>query len=222
MGTKKIQLTGADQLLLSICLYIYQNATADELCVFIIVNGGGIYSRQIISRRCAELGLSRKRSSKESYEAFSAGSIRKALWFWSEPPPIGVSHVDAFKLIDVDETGFYLKTINTKYGRAHTTCRVRHPGHYTRSEPKVNVILGVEPGNPALPPDTDGSIQHPRRWIHVSQVNCDQFVFGEFIDTMLTNIETYLVVDNLDDERCILWDNLAAHKTAYVTAIIRD
>jgi len=100
--------------------------------------------------------------------------------------------VARYKLIDVDKTGFYLKSINTKYGWSHTSTRVRHPAHYTRSELKVNVILGVEPGNPLLPPDIDGSIQRPRRWIHVSQVNCDQLVFGDFINK------------GYDNKRCIL------------------
>ena len=221
-GVARTGLTGADQLLLSICLYIYPNASSDQLCVFLIANGGGVYSRQIITRRCMELGLSRKRSSRESYEVFSASSIMKNVWFWNKPPPLGILDVEQFRLIDVDETGFFLKSVNTKYGRAHTTTRVRHPAHYTRSEPKVNVILGVEPGNPLLPPNGDGSIQRPRRWIHVSQVNCDQFVFGDFVNTMLTDIEQHPVPEGHDNHRCIIWDNLAAHKTPYVTTIIRD
>ena len=221
-GVERYMMTGADQLLFSICLYIYPNASSDQLCVFMIANGGGVYSRQTITQRCMELGLSRKRSSRESFEAYSAASIQKNIWFWYEPPPLGISDVSRFRLIDVDETGFYLKTINTKYGRAHTTNRVRHPAHYTRSEPKVNVILGVEPGNPLLPPNVDGSIQRPRRWISVTQINCDQFVFGDFIDTMLIDIEQHPVPEGYDNERCIIWDNLAAHKTPYVTTIIRD
>jgi len=151
-----------------------------------------------------DLGLWRKRSSRESYEAFSASSIQKAQWFWSESPPIGISGVDSFKLINVDETGFYLKSVATKYGCSHTTTQVYHPAHYTRNEPKVNVILAVEPGDPLLPPDIDGSIQRPRRWIHVSQVNCDQFVFGDFIDTMLLNIELHHVPQDYDNERCFI------------------
>ena len=77
--------------------------------------------------------------------------------------------------------------------------RVRHPAHYTRSEPKVNVILGVEPGNPLLLPNVDGSIQYPRRWISVSRLNCDQFVFGDFINVMLTGIEQHPVPEGHDN-----------------------
>ena len=43
------KLVGIDQLLLSIVLYIYPNASADELCAFVVVNGGKFYTRQHIS-----------------------------------------------------------------------------------------------------------------------------------------------------------------------------
>ena len=83
-------------------------------------------------------------------------------------------------------------------------------------------MMEVEPGNDNLPPGTDGSIQQPRRWIHISQVNCDQFAFGKSIDNTLHDIELHTVPQQYDDERYIRWDSLSAHKTAFVTAKIRD
>ena len=144
--------------------------------------------------------------------------------FGTSPPPLGILDVERFRLIDVDETGFYLKSVNTKYGRAHTTTRVRQSAHYTQSEPKVNVILGVEPGNPLLPPNIDGSIQRPRRWIHVSQVNCDQFVFGDFVNTMLTDIEQNPVPEDMkiiDASSGITWRHirLPMSPPSYVIAL---
>lgn len=68
----------------------YTEATTDELCTFLIANGDDVYSRQIVSRRCAELGLTRKCSSREVYDTFNPESLREALWFRSEPPPLGV------------------------------------------------------------------------------------------------------------------------------------
>ena len=76
-GIQKSSITDADQLLLSICIFIYPDATSDDICTFIIANGGQVYSRKIVSRRCSEMGLSRKRSSREAYAAFSAASLRK-------------------------------------------------------------------------------------------------------------------------------------------------
>ena len=70
-------LTGADQLFLSVCLYIYTDASADELTASIYANGGGVYERYTIYRHYNELGLSRKRSSKEAYEVLSPSSLQK-------------------------------------------------------------------------------------------------------------------------------------------------
>ena len=109
-GRPRAHLTGADQLLLSVCLFIYPDASIDEISAFIYANGGGIYERPTVSTRCAELGLSRKRSSKESYAAFSPSSLQKYRWFLTLPPPLGVSGISIDKFIDIDETSFYLKT----------------------------------------------------------------------------------------------------------------
>ena len=42
-GRNQEQLTGPDQLLLSICLYIYPAASSDEIAIFIYSNGGDVY-----------------------------------------------------------------------------------------------------------------------------------------------------------------------------------
>ena len=78
--------------------------------------------------------------------------------------------------------------------------------------------MGVEAGDPRLPLGVDGSIQRLRHWIHVSQVNCDQYIFGYFCDTVCSDIEENPVLG--DDLRCFLWDNLSLHKTARVTHVI--
>ena len=130
-GQQRANLCGMDQMLLSICLFIYPDAGSDEICAFIVANGGMIYSRQDISKRCSELDLTRKRSSQEAYKANTDENIAKALWFVSLPPPLGVLNVRMDRLIDVNETGFYLNSIGPSYGRGHTACRIRTPAHYT-------------------------------------------------------------------------------------------
>ena len=78
-GKNKVPLTAADQLFLSICLYIYPSASSDELCIFIIVNGGEVYTQQHVTRRFLELGITRKRLLSEACYTFSEALIRKAL-----------------------------------------------------------------------------------------------------------------------------------------------
>ena len=42
-------------------------------------------------------------------------------------------------------------------------------------------------------------------------------MLGDFIDLILTELETHPAPGDVDDVRCIMWDNLALNKTAYVT-----
>ena len=76
-GKTRDKMVGADQLLLSVVLYIYPNASLDKLYEFVVANGGHVYSRQQISRRCLKLVTTRKRSSREVYDTFSVDSINK-------------------------------------------------------------------------------------------------------------------------------------------------
>ena len=126
-GRQRDHFTGADQLLLSIYIYIYPSASLDETAIFIHSNGGDIYTQPQISNRCRELDLTRKRASKESYDTFSLTSIRALFWFKTLPPPLGIHTTPLHRLIDINETGFYLKQYSSNYGRGHCTCRVRCP-----------------------------------------------------------------------------------------------
>ena len=55
------------------------------------------------------------------------------------------------------------------------------------------------------------------RWVFVSQSNYNQYIFGGFVDYILRIIEDAPIPGDVDDERCILWDNISLHKTTYVT-----
>ena len=94
--------------------------------------------------------------------------------------------------------------------------------HYTRREPKLNVIVVVESGNHNTHTNTSGSTNQPRRWVYITQENVDQFIFSEFIDSILNNIGSHLIPDGYNDKRCIMWNNLSLHKTDYFTNKIRD
>ena len=100
--------------------------------------------------------------------------------------------------------------------------RVRHPANFSRSEIKVNLIIAVEPGNVILPPDVLGNITRPWRWVHISQYKVDQLIFWDFINEVLSDIETNPVPGGYDGERCLLWDHISSHKLAYVMTQIRD
>ena len=161
-------------MILCICLLIYPDEEADKIRSFIIANGGLVYSRQDISKRCKELELTRKMSSHQAYKFSTQENIAKSLWFVSFHPPLGVLDVRLNQLININETGFCLSSIHNKYGRGHTNCRIRSPSHYIRSEKKANIIMAVEPGSQIALPFREGSVMFPRRWILITQSNCDQ------------------------------------------------
>jgi len=84
-GRQRKSLTGADQLLLVICIFIFPEASLEEVVLFIHSNGGDIYTHPQIAERCIQLNLTRKISSKESYDAFYTAFIQVKHWF---TPPL--------------------------------------------------------------------------------------------------------------------------------------
>ena len=207
-------ITGRDQILLSICLYIYPRAKDDEVAAFIYANGGRAYSSKDVSKRCKQLKLTRKRGSLESVGAYTRRNQIRTEQFWTMGPRIGVNGVPRHLLIDIDEASFSLKKIEQKYGRSFTACRVRDTANYKKGGGIVNLLMAVEPGNPLIPPNQLGSITHPCVWYRIVDGTVDQFVYASFIDEICRDIEAHPLPH--DNERYFLWDNLALHGTAYV------
>ena len=96
-----------DQFLLTLCIFINPRSKADEQAAFILANGGGAaYSRQDISRRLKELGITRKFCSLEAYQAYTARNRLRAQLFWLEGPRVGVRGICHYKLTDTDKAKF--------------------------------------------------------------------------------------------------------------------
>ena len=128
------------------------------------------------------MDLTRKCLLRDAYDTFPANSIKKLEWFVSLSPPLDVHYLSIANFIDVDETGFYLERLAGKSGRTHTLYHLRHQSYYRDGDPNGNLIMRVEAGELRLPTEVDGSIQIPRRWIYLLQVNYDQYIFGDFCD----------------------------------------
>ena len=82
--------------------------------------------------------------------------------------------------------------------------------------------MAIKSGSQTARPFVDSNVMFPRRQVYVSQNNCDQYIFGDFIDSILRSIEDDPASGDVDDECCILWDNINLHKKAYVTHLIYD
>ena len=164
------KLVGKDLFNMFLFVWVYPDASNDEIATFIFNSGGPIYSNAVISARMKKMHLTRKVASKEAYQAFTPESIWRAKIFWSKPPPLGVVGVPRRRFIDVDEFGMDMtKTSKSKKGIALQCFRARIPGAYQRTQ-KLTIILAVEAGDPRLPPGTRGSVENPRRcWVNVIQ-----------------------------------------------------
>ncbi len=111
-----------------------------------------------------ELGITKKRASTEAYQA-QREDVQFRVWsYWNCPSPLGIFQVPRRKLIDVDEFRITLEKCNRTGGWALKVFRVRKDGHYNHGS-KITVLFAIEPGDPALPPETWGSVERPRRWI---------------------------------------------------------
>jgi hypothetical protein len=198
-GPKCTALVELDLLLMCPYLTAYPSASLDEVVIHIINNGGGAYDHQMISRCMAKIELTKKRGSTEAYQAFMPHNILCLQRIWTMPPPVGVFGQQQKKLIDTDECGISLEKTNKGIGHAHTTIQVRKP--YTKDTKWTVVICGIEPGDPTLPPNVDGSIQHPRHRFKVNaNAGMKQVMFAEFCDFMLTDIETNPTPKGNDDD----------------------
>ena len=192
--------------------------------MFIHNEGGGVHSRDIISRRMAEMMITKKKASIEAFKAFSPENLRREHLFWNRPFPLGVQGIPRRKFMDVDEFAISHERLNKRKGWAPSFRRVRAIGNCTKGE-KLTVMMAIEPGDPNVPDHLAGSIEHPRRWIRIRRVaGTTGDDFAAFVDHICSDIEGINHIPGTDDDRVFLWDNLSSHYSpiVYQTVEARD
>jgi hypothetical protein len=213
-GSERSQLVGSDQFLMIVFLYIHPCAQADEIATFIVNNGGGLYDRQTIQERLSELDFTRTRSSTEAYQALLPHNIAREQQFLTLPPPLGVAGIQRRKLKDLDECSIYMEQCNPIYGYSHKMIRIRKAGHYVKGK-KITIICAVEPGDPTLQANVDGSVENPRRyWKIYREGGTTQVRFAAFVDHVLQQLELSGLQN--DNDRILMWDNLQSHLTPFI------
>lgn len=94
-----------------------------------------LYTAGQISEAEDHLGLSMKVSSTTARQALLPINILKRQNFWTLPYPLGIANIRREDLIDLDEAGVFVETVNRKYGKTFigTCCREIGPyGHSTK------------------------------------------------------------------------------------------
>jgi hypothetical protein len=65
------------------------------------------------------------------------------------------------RMIDIDEFGMHLNSVNKKYGSSPKGLKICKPGNYDRGTFKLTIILAVEPGDAAVPNGQIGLLTLP-------------------------------------------------------------
>ncbi len=92
---------------------------------------------------------------------------------------------------------------------------MRKDGHYNHGA-KITVLFAIKLGDPAFSPHVCGSVQRRRRLVQcVHGVGKTMNIFRDFCNHICLEIEQHGVVETYD-HRILIWDNLAAHHSAYV------
>ena len=202
-----------------VLLIAHPDATCDKIAAHLYNEGGEMYSNQTISKRLKELDITKKIASVEAYQAQTERVQRRVYAFWNHAPPLGICGIPRRMLIDVDEFGVTIERCNRKKGWALKVFRVRKDGHYGHGQ-KITVLFAIEPGDPTLPPHVYDSIQWPWQWIKcVRNIGTSTNTFRDFCEYVCSDIELN-GIPGTDDQRIFIWDNLAAHHSAYVHATV--
>jgi len=217
-----MNLVGNDLLLMAIWLLIWPNATNDEIAAFIFNNGGELYSREVISEWMKDMKITKKKAFTEAYQAMTPINIKKAKWFWSKPPSLGIISIWIYQLIDFDEFGIGMEQVETSNGRSHCSIRVRRIGHYMHGA-KLSIIMAIEPGDLHIAPHLDGSRERPHCWFWIRKVTGTTALdTANFLNQILTQLEQHPAPSGVNNHRVILCDNLNSHKVLIVTDTVEQ
>ena len=207
-GPRAANLRGEDQFLLVLYRTGYPKATADEISTFIATNSstGHIYSRQDISKREGELGLTRKAASTTARQAETPVNLIKHDMFWTMPFPYGVRGTPRAQLIDSDEAAFSLDKANRRFGKAPPFQRVREVGPYHQGE-KWTLILAISPCG--------------RKWFQISRMTgTTTSVYAAFMAKIVSDPALGVVGTPGFVPRTFMHDNLTSHLGDEVTHTI--
>ena len=206
-GRAQTRFRGGDLFLLILFREAWSKATADEVRAFIATHSAThhVYSRPDITAGEQRAGYKRKRGSTTANQAFAPHQLARRHNFWNMAFPYGVVGTPRADMIDLDEAGFTLETVNRRYGKAYAGVRVRDPGPYGHRE-RWNLILAISPTG--------------RRWFRFSRANTDAIVYADFVRHIVTSLPT--LGSPLFVRRTFLHDNLSAHHHALVTQTITN
>ena len=135
-----------DLIFLAFYRMLYPKAQADEINAFLYnANFGNVdftfYSRSQITEAEKLIGLSRKAGSSTAYQAFLPMNIQKRWNYWNLPYPMGIADIPRRFMIDLDEAGIFIESVNRGHDKVYIGAHVNKPGPYS-NKPYFLEFLG--------------------------------------------------------------------------------
>ena len=213
-NTTASTLRGHDLILLALYRVAHPKAQIAEINAFLYRANFGdptfcFYSPSQISRAEDILDLRQKRASTTAYQAFLEVNLMWRWRYFNLPYPLGIADIRRQDMIDCDEAGIFLETVNRNNGKAHKTVRVVSRGPYSKTQ-KWNVMMGIS-GE-----DAENQVPSRRwrtRWVQ-GGTTIERVI--EFVTIVLNSIGHATPARRY----CFTMDNLSAHKNAAVAALI--
>lgn len=169
------------------------------------------FSNSQLCRANKTIHLTRKRASTTAEQASHPVNIMKRDRYYSMPYPFGIADIPAEDQIDVDEFGACLEGVNRSTGLSHPEQCVSEEGHYHDLE-KLNNLMAIS--------GEAGTAETPsRRWRDMWKgEGTTEIRFYNFIRSILDDLP------HGDEGRryCFTMDNLAAHHSPIVSALIYE
>jgi hypothetical protein len=193
-------LRGRDAYLLALYRTAHPKSRADEVIAYLMNNQlvPRLISRKVLSAAETRLGMSTKRGSTSAYQADLPINVLRHENYFSQPPPLGINGFPRLRIVDIDESGWYLESACRKYGKARIGRRAPDVGPYGHSR-KHTMIAGIMPCG--------------RRWMRISRDSGTTAIdFNNFVNSICVAMGAAPGAPQL----CFTWDNLTSHLSPLV------
>ena len=198
-GGRKRRITDVEIGLCHIAKRARPTLNADEVSNFVATMTGRAFSRVTVSRSLLSYGsygaMSRMSVQQEPRER---DTLRRVLWRL-RAPPLGHAGVPSNDMLDVDECAIYVTSGNRTFGHAYVGERAVEVQRY---EPGHRFSLLMAAGR------RHGDVY----FVLYENENVDSEKFSAFLEDE--------VFPHCGPARTLMWDNLAAHLTAQVLAVV--
>ena len=204
------EVNDVDLVILAIFRLVHPKAYLDEVRAYVHNHNPAKapYSKSQIHRAEERLGLGWKVGSTTSSEAYRPINLYKRDVYWRMAYPAGVNDQDTSYMIDIDEAGFKLESIDRKRGETASHKQTDANRKYKKGVKGVSLLMGIS-----------GDIQDPFEFHQMfSEGGTDLYRFYTFMEEFID----WLALNHPGQTFCFTMDILNIHKHPLVLDLIEN